>query len=328
MRLLLTHGFFLCEDEKELAIMRPYPPLGLLYLHAYLRQRGFDVDIYDSTFGSKANLFRILETEAPEWLGVYGNLLTRRNVVEIAAHARACGWRVILGGPEPSQYAEQYLDAGAEYIVSGEGETTVARLLSGDSVPPGIICRDSSGAVVRTAPAPLIPDLNSLPWPAREAIDIRCYLAAWRQRHGKGSVSLITARGCPYECRWCSHATYGRTHRRRSVTSVADEVECIVKQYQPEMVWYADDVFTIRPEWTIAYAAEMKRRNLHVPFECITRADRMDAFVTASQLSRVLVASLRTLAGTSSGLVDTMNLASLRVTSLAGWAGFWAPALP
>jgi radical SAM superfamily enzyme YgiQ (UPF0313 family) len=277
MRLLLTHGFFLCEDEKERGIMRPYPPLGLLYLCAYLRERGFDADIYDSTFGSKADLLRLIESEPPAWLGVYGNLLTRRNVVEIATHAHACGWRVILGGPEPAQYAEEYLAAGAEYVVPGEGETVLAALLSGDPAPPGVIYRDPTGAIIATAPAPLIRDLDSLPWPARSAIDIRKYLAAWRALHGKGSVSLITARGCPFECRWCSHSTYGRSHRRRSVTSVADEVEWIIEHYQPEMVWYADDVFTIRPDWTIAYAAEMRRRGLRVPFECITRADRLDA---------------------------------------------------
>src|SRR5262249_34992556 len=83
----------------------------------------------------------------------------------------------------------------------------------------------------------------------------------------------ITARGCPYHCRWCSHSTFGKTHRRRSVNGVADEVEWILDRYQPEMLWYADDVFTIHPSWTLNYAAELKRRGIRVPFECITRAD-------------------------------------------------------
>ena len=148
---------------------------------------------------------------------------------------------------------------------------------SGDAAPPGVIFRDASGTVTRTEPAALIRDLDSVPWPARDSIDIGKYLSAWRSRHGTGSVSLITARGCPFECRWCSHATFGRTHRRRSVHAVADEAEWILEHYHPEMLWYADDVFTIRPEWTVAYAAEMKRRGIGVPFECITRADRLDA---------------------------------------------------
>jgi len=241
MRLLLTHGFFLGEDAKEQEVMRPYPPLGILYLCSYLRARGFNVDVYDSTFGARQELEAILQTGAPGWLGVYGNLLTRRNVIRIVQTANAAGWRVIVGGPEPANYAEEFLAAGAEYVVPGEGETVLERLFSGDAAPPGVIFRDASGAIVRTAPAPLIRDLDSLPWPARESVDIGRYLSAWRSRHGAGSVSLITARGCSFECRWCSHATFGRTHRRRSVNAVADEAEWILEQYHPEMLWYADD---------------------------------------------------------------------------------------
>jgi anaerobic magnesium-protoporphyrin IX monomethyl ester cyclase len=276
-RLLLTHGFFLGEDLKEQEIMRPYPPLGILYLCAYLRERGFDVDVYDSTFGSRDDLWNVLESSEPGWLGVYGNLLTRGNVVSIVERANAAGWCVVVGGPEPANYAEEYLAAGASYVVPGEGEQVLEQLLSDNPAPAGVIFRDVGGSVVRTAPAPLIRDLDSLPWPARESIDLQKYLRAWRSRHGQGSVSLITARGCPFSCRWCSHSTFGQTHRRRSVASVADEAEWILDRYQPEMLWYADDVFTIRKDWTLTYAAEMKRRGICVPFECITRADRMDA---------------------------------------------------
>jgi anaerobic magnesium-protoporphyrin IX monomethyl ester cyclase len=274
MHILLTHGFFLEEDPKEQQVMRPYPPLGILYLSAYLRARGFDVDVYDSTFGSKAELFARLESEPPAWLGIYGNLLTRRNVVEIAERAKACGWRVVLGGPEPANYAEEYLAAGADYVVQGEGETVVEQLLSGQAAPLGCVFRDVAGAVVRTPPASQISNLDSLPWPDRERIDVAKYLKAWRERHGVGSVSLITARGCPYHCRWCSHSTFGKSHRRRSVRAVADEAQWLLERYQPEMMWYADDVFTIHTGWTLEYAAELKRRGIRVPFECITRADR------------------------------------------------------
>src|SRR6478672_2932361 len=99
MRLLLTHGFFLAEDPKEQQVMRPYPPLGILYISSYLRARGFEVDVYDSTWGSRAELFDILAQGTPGWLGIYGNLLTRGNVLDITAHANELGWRVVLGGP-------------------------------------------------------------------------------------------------------------------------------------------------------------------------------------------------------------------------------------
>ncbi len=99
----------------------------------------------------------------------------------------------------------------------GEGELALEAILRG--VPreqvPGLIF-GADGSTVNTGPARLLADLDAQPWPDRERIDIDRYLRVWRERHGAGSVSVITARGCPYHCRWCSHSTFGKTHRRRS----------------------------------------------------------------------------------------------------------------
>jgi radical SAM superfamily enzyme YgiQ (UPF0313 family) len=282
MRLLLTHAYFLSEDPKERQIMKPYAPLGILYLSSHLRGKGFEIDIYDSTFGSREELFGILDGGPPAAIGIYGNLLTRRNVLEIAARAHAAGWKVILGGPEPANYANEYLASGADLIVAGEGEYALERLLASRMDPaewpsiPGIIFRAPDGSVFRTGPTQLIPDLDAQPWPDRERADIPRYLKVWREHHGAGSVSLITARGCPYHCNWCSHSVYGKTHRRRSPKSVVDEVAWIQQRYQPDMLWLADDVFTIHHGWILEYAMEMQRRNIKIPFECITRADRLN----------------------------------------------------
>src|SRR5450756_1922797 len=202
MDLLLTHGYFLHEDPKELQIMKPYAPLGLLYLSSYLRGKGFAVETYDSTFGSRDALFRILETERPATLGIYANLMTRGNALAILERAVACGWKAIVGGPEPASYADEYLAAGAHVVVSGEGELALEAILR--TVPleqvPGLYFRDRCGSTVHTGPARLLPDLDAQPWPDRERIDIGRYLRVWRERHGAGSVSVITARGCPYHC--------------------------------------------------------------------------------------------------------------------------------
>jgi radical SAM superfamily enzyme YgiQ (UPF0313 family) len=203
-------------------------------------------------------------------------------VLEIVSCGRAAGWRVVLGGPEPANYPDEYLAAGAEAIVAGEGEIAFESLvrtgMDRSQFPsvPGIFFRGDDGSVVKTSSAPLIRDLDAQPWPDREFIDVDRYLRVWREHHGVGSVSLITARGCPYHCAWCSHSVFGKTHRRRSPHSVVDEVEWILDRYHPDMLWLADDVFTIHHGWIREYAAEMKRRGLRIPFECITRADRLN----------------------------------------------------
>jgi hypothetical protein len=104
--LLLTHGYFLYEDPKELQIMKPYAPLGILYLCSHLRNKGFDVDVFDTTFSNREALFHHLRTETPSAVGIYANLMTRGNVVEILKVAREAGWKTIVGGPEPGAYAK------------------------------------------------------------------------------------------------------------------------------------------------------------------------------------------------------------------------------
>jgi radical SAM superfamily enzyme YgiQ (UPF0313 family) len=309
MDLLLTHGYFLAGDAREREIMKPYAPLGLLYLSSHLRARGLDVEIYDSTFGTLSELLGAIATERPRVVGIYGNLMTRRNVVAIAEASREAGSRVVLGGPEPANYADEYLRAGAHAIVNGEGEVSLEALLRSNEWTrvPGIQYRASDGSVAKNAAAPMIADLDAQPWPDRERIDILRYLRAWRERHGRGSISVITARGCPYHCRWCSHSVYGKTHRRRSPASVAAEIAWIVERYEPEMLWMADDVFTIHPGWIEKYAEEMTRRGLRIPFECITRADRMNA-----KMARTLAAlgCFRVWIGSESGsqrILDAMQ---------------------
>ena len=127
--LLLTHGYFLFEDPKEQKIMKPYVPLGILYICSHLRKKGFAVDVFDSTFSSLEELTQALRTEKPSVLGVYANLMTRKRVVEIVRVAHEAGWKTIVGGPEPGAYVREYLEAGADIVVIGEGEVTIEELL-------------------------------------------------------------------------------------------------------------------------------------------------------------------------------------------------------
>lgn len=287
MDILLSHGYFIAEDAHEQKIMKPYPTLGLLYISSHLKQRGFDVAVFDSTFEDLASFASYMQQHRPGVVGLYCNLMTKRNILKMIPICREVGATLILGGPEPISYAAHYLAAGAQIIVTGEGELTIEELLPHLAQHglrhleriQGIAYLDGDGRLARTPPRPQIADLDAQPWPDRAAIPMQRYLDTWRTHHGLSSVSLITARGCPYTCTWCSHTVFGHSHRRRSPADVADEVAWIRENYNPDQLWYADDVLTIAHRWFAEYAGELRARGLRIPFECISRADRLNETV-------------------------------------------------
>jgi len=284
MDLLLSHGYFLQEDEVERRVMKPYPPLGILYLSSYLKSRGVEVSIFDSTFRSKKDFFNFVDTTRPKVVGIYCNLMTKLNVLEMMKYCKSKGSVVIVGGPEPRYYAKEFVEHGADVVVRGEGELTLEELLPrlhkeglvGLEQIPGIAYRNDVGNMVETSERAMIKDLDSLPLPDRESIQMEDYMKVWKNHHGRSSISLICARGCPYHCRWCSRAVFGETHRRRSVKNVVDEIELLQARYNPDMLWFADDVFTINYKWFFDFYREMKTRGFRIPFECISRADRLN----------------------------------------------------
>jgi anaerobic magnesium-protoporphyrin IX monomethyl ester cyclase len=314
MDLLLAHGYFLSRDAAEQKVMRPHPPLGLLYLSSHLKRQGVRVGVFDSTFRTLAEFAATLERERPPIVGIAVNLMTKRNALEMIALAKQRGAKVVIGGPDPPHHAESYLAAGADVVVIGEGEQTLEELIGAITLPNadlsainGLVFRAADGGIVRTPPRALLANLDDQPYPDRDAIDLPSYLRAWRERHGVGTVSLITARGCPYSCTWCSRSVFGETHRRRSIVNVANEVEAIVDRYHPERLWYADDVFAIHKTWTVEYARELERRKIRMPFECISRAERIDDDVAGALAS---LGCFRVWIGSESGsqkILDAMK---------------------
>jgi anaerobic magnesium-protoporphyrin IX monomethyl ester cyclase len=321
MDLLLAHAYFLAEDAEERRIMRPYPPLGVLYLSAHLKARGFDVGVFDGTFQSLSDFSDLLVARRPPIVGVYVNMMTKRHALKMIALARRAGATVIVGGPDPPYYAAEYLEAGAQVVVLGEGEATLEELvpallgrpfrshqLAGI---PGLVFRTDDGDLVQTPARAFLPDLSAQPHPDRAAIDLERYIASWRKHHGYGPVSLITARGCPYTCTWCSRSVFGTSHRRRSVTDVVDEVQDIADRYRPDRLWYADDVFGIHRGWTLEYAEELLKRHLRLPFECISRAERIDDRVADAFAD---MGCWRVWIGSESGSQDVLDAMERRVT--------------
>ncbi|MBI3520054.1 MAG: radical SAM protein [Bacteroidetes bacterium] len=320
MKILFTHGYFLSEDPKELQIMRPYVPLGILYISAYLERHGYDNDVFDSTFSTLDLLKNKIQTTVPDVIAIYTNLMTKLNVLKIIKYVKSLPQlshtKILLGGPEVRNHAENFLNYGADFIIIGEGEETMLELIH--ALKRGEIEADKvmdikglaylvDGNMITTPERPLLKDMNALPFPNRQKIDFTPYLKGWKKHHGYSMMSVSTMRGCPYTCKWCSRAVYGGTYRRRSPQLVAQELKYIKDTYNPDMIWFVDDVFTIHHKWLKEFAEEVEKQNAVIPYEVISRADRLNEDVI-----RILKASgcYRVWVGAESGsqkIIDAMD---------------------
>lgn len=267
--------------------MKPYVPLGILYISAYLKQFGFDVMVYDSTFKSFEDQKKVLGEIQPDVVGIYCNLMTKLNVLPlikfIKSTPKLIKTKIILGGPEPPFNSKKFLDYGADIIVAGEGEVTMRELcaelsksksdLSGIN---GIIYKNNSGNEILNPQREKIKDIDMLPFPDRESIEMNKYLNTWNEAHGYSSVSISTMRGCPYTCKWCSHSVYGVSYRRKSPEKTIEEIQYIIEKYSPDRFWFVDDVFTVSYKWLFRLHQLIKEKNIDMRFECISRSDRLN----------------------------------------------------
>ncbi len=285
MKTILTHTYFLAEDEAERRVMKPYPPLGLLYLSAWLKKHDLPVEVIDTTFSNRDRLQAELEQKQPDVLGIHCNMRTKFTVLWLIDFCRERGITTILGGPDASAQVEQFLRYGADIVVSGEGEDALLAVLKrlpadgkhGLQEIPNVSFKTRQGQLVHNGRQTSKRRLDDFPFPDREAIDLHAYFDTWQRHHAQRPLSLVTARGCAFRCKWCSHSVYGHTHRRRTPANVVEEIKQIMVGYQPTQLWFADDVFTANTHWLRKFAALMEKENLHLPFECIGRADRFNA---------------------------------------------------
>lgn len=284
--IVLTHGYFLQDDEREKAIMKPYPPLGILYLSAFLDTHILAHEVFDTTFSSREIFENYLLEKQPTILAIYVNLMTKVNVVKtiqfIQSQRSLQHTKIILGGPDVRYNKEQLLNRGADFLVVGEGEETFYELVNAlyqqqdYQAIPGISFKTSDGTIIINPERTLRKNLDELPFPNRQKINLEAYLQTWKKHHGFSSVTISTMRGCPYSCHWCSRGVYGKSYRRRSPQNVIDEIKLIQQQYQPDNIWFVDDVFTVSHKWLEEFTELIELQNVKVNYECITRADRLN----------------------------------------------------
>ena len=326
--ILLVNPLFLYQDPVESRLMTPYFPLGILYVAAAARNAGYKVAVFDAMFAeSDEDWIAALQREQPKVVG-FGVLATvRRAALRLAGLAKRHGATVVMGGADPTARPEVYLGHREEGLHSvdvvsvGEAEETIGPLLAvllaedgGASALAGIdgiAYRDETGQVITTPRRPLISDVDRIPLPARDLIDLEPYRRAWRARHGAFSMSLIASRGCPYNCAWCQKIVFGRSFRPRAPERVAEEMRLIKEKYRPDRLRIVDDVMGIDRKWVRRWHDAVLERDAAIPFECLSRVDLMD-----EEVARMLqeAGCTRIAFGTESGSQEILDAMSKGTT--------------
>lgn len=278
----------MANDAREQVVKKPYPPLGLLYLSAWLEHYGFENEVFDTTFSNQNDQRNFIVNFQPNIIAIYTNLMTKIEVIQLIEFIQTSLVQhkplIVVGGPDVTYNIDNYLHAGADILVIGEGEKTILEICQAHQQGlwpdfyhiDGLAFRDQAGRAHATKSREKIDDLDVLPLPNRSKIDIGKYLDIWKTNHGHSSISVSTQRGCPYTCKWCSTAVYGQSYRRRSPAKVVEELMEIKRNYHPDNIWFVDDVFTVSHIWLKAFRDEVLEKQAVVPFECITRADRLN----------------------------------------------------
>jgi radical SAM superfamily enzyme YgiQ (UPF0313 family) len=283
LKVLFVNPFFLADSALERQLMTLYFPLGLLYLAGVAREAGHTVTVFDGTFADGDSAFAdALDAHAPDVVCIASLVTLRPAALRLARLAHERTATVIVGGPDPTAEPEVYLgEPAVDVVVAGEGEQTLVDLLAtlGTSRDLGNVAGIAYRAaedVIQTPARGAILDLDTLPWPARDLIDVESYVAAWKDTHGYSSLSLSVSRGCPYGCEFCADAVMGPHLRRRAPENVAAEMRHLETQYAPDRFRLVDDLEGLGRDWLVALGQAMMAAGVTTPYEGLKPANLGD----------------------------------------------------
>lgn len=286
---LFSHSYFLRFDPKQWQAGQPYPPLGTLYAAAYLREHDYEVALFDTMFArSPEEVLPCLEARQPDFFVIYDdgfNYLTkmcltnmREAAFSMSKLAKERGCTVIVSSSDSTDHYEKYLEEGADFIIIGEAEQTLLELVNAlrkgqdFSGIAGLAFKQNSN-LVRTPARSVMKDLDSLPLPAWDLVDVGPYRESWIRHTGYFSLNMSTTRGCPFKCNWCAKPIYGNRYNARSPRQVVNELKLLKEKFNFDHIWFCDDIFGLKPGWVYEFADLVEKEQLSFKFKIQARAD-------------------------------------------------------
>jgi len=306
--ILFGQSYYLRFDPKLWEAMQPYPPLGTLYAASYVRERGYSVALFDAMLAESENEWGIaLDEHEPQYAVIYEdnfNYLSkmclsrmRQAAFKMVDMAKSRGCIVILCGADATDHYAEYIEKGADYCLLGEGEETLIELLdqlSGQSETQlasilGLAYKSSvpslqspNSPILHNAHRPDITNLDKLPFPAWDLVDVEKYRSIWLKRHGYFSMNMVTTRGCPYHCNWCAKPIWGQRYNSRSPENVVAEMKWLKENFAPDHIWFADDILGLKPNWIEKFAVSLNEADAVIPFKCLQRADLVNEKISSA----------------------------------------------
>jgi anaerobic magnesium-protoporphyrin IX monomethyl ester cyclase len=295
LSILVCHSYYLRLDQKQVLRAKPYPPLATLQVVSLLRGAGHRVSFFDAMLADGVEEYDgLLRADRPQLVLFYEdnyNFLSkmclgamRQAACGMIAAARHAGARIIAAGPDVTDAPAPYLNAGADIALVGEGLTALLAVLPRvDSAPladaarlvQGLagmaFLRDGKVSVSRDAKARAIAtDVGLAAW---DLVDMDRYRAMWLKAHGYFSLNMAASRGCPFRCAWCAKPIWGNQYLQRQAAEVAREMAHLKRTFEPDHIWFADDIFGFRVDWVAEFAAAVQAADAKIPFTIQTRAD-------------------------------------------------------
>jgi anaerobic magnesium-protoporphyrin IX monomethyl ester cyclase len=288
-KILFSHSYFLRFDPKQWATGQPFAPIRTLYAAALMREKGYKVSFFDTMFAfDPGDIIPSLEKNKPDVLVLYDdgfNYLTKMcltNMREAAFKmiklAKEKGCTVIVSSSDSTDRYEEYLQEGADFVLLGEAEQTLTELIAAieqqtDFLSIAGIAYQQNTAIIKTVKRNVLKDLDSLPFPAWDLVDIEPYRKTWMKHKGYFSMNMATTRGCPFKCNWCAKPIYGNRYNSRSPQNVVAELKMLNEKFNFDHIWFCDDIFGLKPGWVHEFADCLEKEKLSFRFKIQARAD-------------------------------------------------------
>ena len=251
------------------------PPLGLAYVAAVLKQANHQVKIIDLNVESVD--YQTLPYSDFDLVGISVDTTRYPIALKIAEAVKRQKRMVVAGGQHVTFFDSETLSTGLfDFVVRGEGEYTMLDLVQ--HIEEGNSFREvkgisflSDGELIRTPSRPLIQDLDSLPFPARELLPLQNYTVTLK---GRFMSAALTSRGCPFNCDFCSASQFfGRKWRTRSIENVMEELELLYENYGYRAVAFFDDHFTLNPNRMVEFCENILKNNWDLYWWAFSRVD-------------------------------------------------------